>query len=130
MKKLIKLLLQCLDAFRTLGRFGAYHEATRLMLTQNYIREWMEPDNSPVEIKVAIQREGSFYRVTRSYYRNELLQKNEDWICTYGWHSNGHLIPLGAHRYLIFDTDRQLMYIEDWTNDDKTLEIFRINQTS
>jgi len=75
-------------------------------------------------IVLKIRPQGSLYQVTRSRFLDDDLVREEIWLATYGWHSNGHLIEIGGHRYCIFDPLQKTLYLEDYTTDVKTVEVF------
>jgi hypothetical protein len=129
MKRLRQLIRRFRAAVHILLRFGAQHQASLSALEKRYFREWKEPQNGArCSVKLDIQQQGSLYLVTQQYYSNDQYKATESWLATYGWHSNGHLIGIGRHCYLICDPIRQLLLLENWPEDgDRTVEIYHLN---
>lgn len=129
MKKLKHLIRRLRAAISILLRFGSQHRASLAALEKRYIREWQDtPSGNQCSVKLDIQPQGNLYLVTQQYYSNDQYKVTDSWMATYGWHSNGHLIGIGCHRYLICDPLRQLLYLENWPDDgDRTVEIYHLN---
>lgn len=129
MKKLKHLVRRLRAAIHIFCRYGEQHQASLAALEKRYIREWQDTaSGNRCSVKLDIQSQGSLYLVTQQYYSNDQYKVTESWIATYGWHSNGHLIGIGCHRYLISDPIRQLLYLENWPDDgERTIEIYHLN---
>jgi len=125
MKK--KNLLSCIRlSLSTALRYWYAHSASLKAIKKDYGIAWQDEltrDKNSIKLKICPY--GSIYRVTRLYYINDVFTREESWLATYGWHSNGHLIAIGCTRYLIFDPLQKSLYLEDWPDSgERTVEIY------
>src|SRR5258708_4489735 len=129
MKKLKHLISRLGAAISISLRFGEQHQASLSALEKRYSREWKDPQSGTrCSVRLDIQHQGCLYLVTQQCYTNDQYKVTQSWLATYGWHSNGHLIGIGCHRYLICDPVRKLLYLESWPDDgDRTVEIYHLN---
>lgn len=108
------------------SKYAQQHLASILAMDAIYTRQWLDEHENKEYTKILkILPEGSIYRIVEKLCLDKLVIKEETWIATYGWHSNGHLIEIGGFRYCIFDALRQTIYIESYDDADyKTVDVY------
>jgi hypothetical protein len=105
-------------------RYGCRHAACRKAMKKVYTKTWEdERTGKHFSAKITITRQGTMYRVVQTFYAGDTCPHENSWVASYGWHSNGHLIAIGSTRYLIFDPLQRLLYLEEWIDDDRTVNI-------
>lgn len=76
-----------------------------------YTRQWLDEHENKEYTKILkILPEGSIYRIVEKLCLDKLVIKEETWIATYGWHSNGHLIEIE-----VFATAFLMLYDRPYT---------------
>jgi hypothetical protein len=113
-------------AAKTALQFWCAHAATRKAMKKIYSRVWDDEKlGEHFQTKIFIVRKGVIYRVTQLFYINGTVRDQQNWIATYGWHSNGHLMAIGSSRYLIFNPTEKVLYLEEWVDGGKTMDIYQ-----
>ena len=127
--ELKKLIQDLCSAIKVVVHFGREHHATISMMPGIYARKPLHNDMiAGVDTMLSITSCGSFYKITRTDYISNAPENEETWLATYGWHSNGHLVEIGGDRYCIFDTVSKSLYLENLTEQGKTIiELFTKN---
>jgi len=109
-------------------RYCKQHEESIAAMGLLYRRPWPGDTvaNGHTSIVIQITPYGSLYKVSQKYYLFNELQRENTWVATYGWHSNGHLMEIGGYRYCIFDPKQRLLYLESFDDDacEKKVEIY------
>jgi hypothetical protein len=104
------------------------HLASKDAMGRLYRRQWPGDTiaGGYTSIIISIAPYGSLYKVSQQYYLWNELQREFNWIASYGWHSNGHLMEIGGYRYCIFDPEQRQLYLEYYDNEacEKKLEIY------
>jgi len=121
------LISRCRLGLATALRYWCGHAASLKAIKKDYGITWQdEQTRDKNSVKLTICPFGSIYRITRLYYINDVFNREESWLATYGWHSNGHLISLGRTCYLIFDPLQKLLYLEDFPDEgERTVDIYK-----
>lgn len=124
--KLNKLIHDLRLAAKVILNFGRQHHATLSMMQGIYVKQALPNDLiAGIDTMLNIKSHGSLYQVTRTDYISNTPEKEETWLATYGWHSNGHLIEIGGDRYCIFDAVSNSLYLEALTELGNTkIELF------
>jgi hypothetical protein len=123
--KITYIISKLRPALSAVLQYWIAHSASRAAMKKTYRREWQEKGSASTSLaEISIFHHGALYEVNRAFYLDGRLQREESWLATYGWHSNGHLIALGRSGYLIFDPFSKLLYLEEWVGDDKQLEVY------
>jgi hypothetical protein len=113
--KITYILSRLRPAISALLQYWIAHGLGLAAIKKTYRREWQEKGSAATQMaEICIFHHGSLYEVNRVFYTDGRLQREENWLATYGWHSNGHLIALERSRYLIFDPFSKLLYLEEW----------------
>lgn len=120
------LLDSLVSGLRIALQYWCDQAASQQAMEHVYVRKWREEQvAADYAVQILINPHGSIFKVTHRHFVNGDLIREESYPATYGWHSNGHLIALGITRYLVFDPDQKLLYVEDWPeNGDLSLEIY------
>lgn len=109
--------------------YGDAHASSQKAMKKEYANERHDEKlGDHFLTKITIKKQGNMYQVTQLFYVNGWFKDQNDWIATYGWHSNGHLMAIGSSRYLIFDPTEKLLYLEEWIDDEKTMRIYYQNK--
>jgi hypothetical protein len=120
------LLDNLLSGLKAAVQYWSDQATCQQALDQVYVRKWHEDDPAAdYTVQILINPHGNIFKVTHRHFANGDLIREESYIATYGWHSNGHLIALGITRFLVFDPANKQLYLEDWPNgSEPVLEIF------
>lgn len=113
-------------AFRAALQYWSDQAASQQAMEHVYVKKWHEDEPvADYAVQILINPHGSIFKVTHRHFVNGDLIREESYMATYGWHSNGHLIALGRERYLVFDPAQKQLYLEDWPEaGGRMLEIF------
>ncbi len=110
------LLDNLLSGLKAAVQYWSDHAACHQAMDQVYVRKWREEEPAAdYAVQILINPHGSIYKVTTRHFVNADLLREESYLATYGWHSNGHLIGLGMERFLVFDPAQKQLYLEEWT---------------
>ncbi|MBW4888957.1 hypothetical protein KXQ82_04495 [Mucilaginibacter sp. HMF5004] len=114
------------SALRAALQYWNDQAASQQAMEHVYVRKWHEDEPvADYAVQILINPHGSIFKVTHRHFVNGNLLREESYLATYGWHSNGHLIALGRERYLVFDPAQRQLYLEDWPESgERSLEIF------
>ena len=119
------IFCRLIPALRTLLAFGSQHAASLAALKKTYTLCGFDQALNRTRSVLRIRPCGQLYEVTRGYFADDQFRVSEQWLATYGWHSNGHLIALGRTTYVIFDPVRKLVVLENFPAEgEDTVEIF------
>jgi hypothetical protein len=101
-------------ALRAALKYWAEQAASRQAMGYIYERKWRgEELAGDFAIQILINPQGSIYKVTHRHFLNGRLLREESYLATYAWHSNGHLFALGSDRCLVFDPAQRQLYLEE-----------------
>ena len=109
-------------------KYCLQHAESMASMKLQYRKPWPGDTvaNGHTSIILEITPYGRLYRVSLKYYLWNELQREESWIASYGWHSNGHLMEIGGSRYCIFDPAQRMLHLESFDDDacEKKVEIY------
>lgn len=108
--------------------YAQQHEASHAAMNQLYRMPGTGDGivSTHTSVIIEITPYGSLYRVSQKYYQWNELQRENNWIASYGWHSNGHLMEIGGSRYCIFDPAQRQLFLEYFDDDacEKKVEMY------
>ena len=121
------LLDSLFSALRAGIQYWSDQAASQHAMEQVYVKKWREEDPAAdYAVQILINPHGSIFKVTHRHFVNGDFLREESYLATYGWHSNGHLMAIGAIRFLVLDPLQKQLYIEDTNHlGETTLETYQ-----
>jgi len=119
-----QLKLVLLVAAKYLMQHAASMAAMQLLYRKPWPGDTVAGGHTSIVLEITPQ--GRLYKVQLKYYLWNEVQKEESWMASYGWHSNGHLMEIGGSRYCIFNSSERMLYLESFDDNacEKKVEVF------